>query len=73
MILSEHPAAARIPSNATLLSDAELQTVYRREFSRIRRGDYGTRLKDLCRMFCAYNDHPDNLFVVSMGSTVMDT
>lgn len=73
MILSEHPAAAKIPSNAALLSNTELQAVYKREFSRIRRGDYGTELKNLCRLFCAYNDHPDNLFVIAMGNTVMDT
>ena len=40
MVLSEHPAKAGIPSNATVVTDDEMKTLYRRELSRIRQGQY---------------------------------
>ncbi len=54
MLLSEHPAKARIPSNASVISKEELETLCARELSNIRRGLYEKEcpgLKDQCERF----------------------
>lgn len=72
MILSEHPAKAGIPSNASVLSFDEITAVYRKEYSAIQRGHYGEELKQLCNRFRLFHSKPDGVFVGSIG-TMMDT
>ncbi len=45
MVLSEHPAKARIPSDSLVISDDEREKLYLREYRRIQNGEYGTELQ----------------------------
>ena len=45
MVLSEHPAKARIPSDSLVISDDEREKLYLREYRRIQNGDYGKDLQ----------------------------
>ena len=57
MILSEHPVAAGIPSNATITESEDLDEVYLREYSRILQGSGGEELRIKAEKFngCFYN------------------
>ena len=57
MILSEHPSEAGIPSDARIVTDEEMDLLYRREFSNIKKGVYGPALRDKCTLFedCFYD------------------
>ena len=51
MVLSEHPFDAKIPSDATLVTDVELQVLYSRILVEIGEGKYGEELKSLYSAF----------------------
>ena len=57
MVLSEHPAAAGIPSNAVVVEKEEMDALYLREYSRILRGEAGDELRRKAERFsgCFYN------------------
>ena len=40
MVLSEHPTEAKIPSDASLVSDEDAAAIYRQEYVRISSGEY---------------------------------
>ena len=66
MILSEHPSAVNIPSNATNVTKEELEELYKTEFSKIRAGEYGKELQELCKDFVRFNSNPQEVFVKTM-------
>lgn len=68
MIISEHPNEAGVPSSSSLLSDADIPTVYHKEFSRIINGEYGEVLRKKAELFRAFNYNADKLFVSSLIS-----
>lgn len=72
MLLSEHPAKANIPSNASVLSDEEMAAQYKQAYSRIQRGEYGSELQQLCNHFRSFHARPDEVFLGSIGK-MMDT
>ena len=57
MVLSEHPAAAGIPSNAVVVEKEEMDALYLREYSKILRGEAGDELRRKAEKFsgCFYN------------------
>ena len=63
MILSEHPAEAGVPSNARVLSDKEMEALYRREYSRVQSGRYGNELKNMNRTFRLLHKKPNDVFL----------
>ena len=50
MILSEHPAKAGIPSDASVLSGEEMHACYKKAYSEIRKGLYGKEMLQLWRL-----------------------
>lgn len=65
MILSEHPSAARVPSDATIVDEDELKELYRQEFRKIAHGERGDDLRKKCIRFKKYNTRAEDLFVNS--------
>ncbi len=63
MVLSEHPAKARIPSDAAVLSDDEMLVQYKKIYSDIQNGRCGEALQQLCQRFRAFHDKPDAVFL----------
>ena len=57
MVLSEHPAAANIPSNAVVVEKEDMDALYLREYSKILRGEAGEGLRRKAERFsgCFYN------------------
>lgn len=57
MVLSEHPAAAGIPSDSIVVEKEEMNALYMREYSRILRGEAGEALRKKAERFsgCFYN------------------
>jgi ATP-dependent exoDNAse (exonuclease V) beta subunit len=51
MVLSEHPAAAGIPSNAVVVEDDAMYALYMREYSRILKGEAGEELRKKAERF----------------------
>ncbi len=51
MVLSEHPSAAKIPSNASVMEDEDAQALYIREYEKILDGLYGDLLQDKAKRF----------------------
>ncbi len=66
MVLSEHPAEAGVPSNARVLSDDEMAALYRREYSRLQNGQYGTELQQMNRTFRSLHSYPDDVFLKTL-------
>ena len=67
MILSEHPAKARIPSSSTLLSKEDMKAQYKKAYSEIQKGSYGPELRQLCRDFRNAQEKPDEFFYKNIG------
>ncbi len=67
MILSEHPSEAKIPSDATIMSDAEVDALYKQEFVRIRKGEYDRQLTDYAEAFQRLNRDAEDTFVKGMS------
>jgi len=65
-ILSEHPAAAGIPSDSSVRSDAEIRGVYTREYSRIAKGEYGAELQTKYQHFRKQVRNPQLIFMNGM-------
>ncbi|MBR5415635.1 MAG: UvrD-helicase domain-containing protein [Thermoguttaceae bacterium] len=63
MILSEHPSEAKIPSDARIVPDADADKVYRQQFVKIGRGDYGSELKRMAGKFKLFHSNPKDVFV----------
>ena len=57
MVLSEHPAAAGIPSNTVVVDREAMNALYLREYSKIKQGATGSVLKAKAERFsgCFYN------------------
>lgn len=70
MVLSEHPAEAKIPSNAVITSKEEMAALYFREFSSIQRGDKGKDLQKKCKRFKDYYYNAADIFISGI-STIM--
>ena len=62
-ILGEHPARAGVPSAVSLIEDTEKTGIYRREYAKLKRGEYGPEMAELFREFCAVQDKPDDAFL----------
>ena len=67
MVLSEHPAEAKIPSNAVITSKEEMAALYIREFSTIQRGDKGKELQKKCKRFKDYYYNATDIFVSGLS------
>lgn len=67
LVLREHPARARIPADAAVCPEAEMETFRRREYSRILRGEYGEKLQARGLRFCAFHRAPAKVFAGSIG------
>lgn len=61
-VLSEHPLEAKIPPDASILSDDDLAKSLSREYLRVARGEYGDVMKEKYLQFCAVNSSPDKVF-----------
>ena len=56
MLLNEHPVEAGVPASISVKSENEFLPIYKHEFIRISRGDYGEEIKQLCKNFIScYN------------------
>lgn len=51
MVLSEHPSEAGIPSDAHIVTDAEAKALFRQQYVKICRGEYGTDLAKKAKEF----------------------
>ena len=67
MVLSEHPSEAKIPSDASLVSDEDAAALYRQEYVKISAGEYGEELRALAKAFQAVNRNPQDVFVNGMS------
>ena len=63
MILSEHPSEARIPSDASIVSDEDAATIYKQQYVKICGGEYGEELKSLAGTFQALHRNAQDIFV----------
>ena len=63
MVLSEHPSEARIPSDAAIVSDEDAAAVYKQQYVKICRGEYGEELQSLARNFQALHRDAQDIFV----------
>ena len=63
IILSEHPAEAGVPSNTRILSDDEMNALFRREYSRIQSGLRGKQLQEENRTFRSLHKRADDVFL----------
>ena len=72
MILSEHPAKARIPSSSAVLSKEDMKAQYKKAYSQVQKGGYGSELRQLCRNFRNAQSSPDKFFYDHIG-TLMET
>lgn len=66
MVLSEHPAKAKIPSSAKIISEEEMEEVFLREYSEIQRGNYSEELQNLCLKFSSTRNNAASVFVALM-------
>lgn len=73
MVLSEYPTQAKIPSDATVVSDEEMSSIYKREYSDIQKGKppYGNELKLKASRFRKYVSYADEVFI-SLMNTLME-
>lgn len=72
MILSEHPARAGIPSNSCVMSEGDMQKVYKEAYTQIQRGVYGAELQQLCKRFQQVQKSGLYVFANAIG-TFMNT
>ncbi len=70
MILSEHPAKAKIPSNAAVRSDDDMYALWRKAYADILRGTYGAVLQEKATLYRTVHKQADQLFCDAM-TTVM--
>jgi ATP-dependent exoDNAse (exonuclease V) beta subunit len=63
MVLSEHPSEARIPSDASIVSDQNAEIFYKQQYVKICAGEYGSDLADLANTFRALYRNAEDVFV----------
>ncbi|MCR5502745.1 MAG: UvrD-helicase domain-containing protein [Lachnospiraceae bacterium] len=63
MVLSEHPFEAGIPSDASIVSDADAEGFYKQQYVRICAGEYGPELAKLAEAFRAFHRNAEEVFV----------
>ena len=66
MVLSEHPSAAKIPSDSVLISDVDACVMYGQYFVRICEGMYGDELAGIARTFNLLQRDGKKVFVECM-------
>lgn len=66
MVLSEHPSEAGIPSDATIMSDVDVQVLYKREYVKICEGEYGKELAEYAKSFRMLYWNAEDVFVKGM-------
>lgn len=66
MVLSEHPSAAKIPSDSSLISDVDASIMYGQYFVRICEGMYGDELAGMARTFNLLHRDGKKVFVECM-------
>ena len=67
MVLSEHPSAARIPSDASVLDADSMESRYLREYSNIIRGEYGEDLKKKAVRFASSFYNAKDVFISGLA------
>ena len=65
-LIGEHPSRAGVPSSVLLAEDAEKPGLYRREYARLKHGEYGEEMTELFRAFCSVQEKPDQAFADSI-------
>ena len=72
MVLSEHPAAAGIPSNAIVVDQSDMDALYLREYSRILQGESDDRrLKEKAERFSDYFYNSTDIFLKGINTLMM--
>lgn len=66
MLIAEHPYETGVPSDASVVPDADLDLLYKQEYIRICEGAYGEALAGLAASFHALNQSPELVFVKGM-------
>ena len=67
MILSEHPSEARIPSDASIVTDGDAAEIYKQQYVKLCEGGYGGELKDLAGTFRTLHRNAQDVFVKGMS------
>lgn len=67
MILSEHPSEAKIPSDAIVASKEAMDALYKQEYVKICKGEYGSELAKQARAFKSLNKKAEDAFVKGMS------
>ena len=62
-LLGEYPILAGVPSALALTDDSAKPGIYRREYARLKRKEYGEEITALFREFCSVQKDPDNAFL----------
>lgn len=63
MLLSEHPSEAKIPSDATIMSDLDAQVLYKQIYVKICDGEFGEELRGLSRTYRALYRNAEEIFI----------
>ncbi len=66
MVLSEHPAAAGIPSNSVVTEKEEMDDLFRREYSKVLRGEAGEALRKKAERFSNLFYNAQDIFLKGM-------
>jgi ATP-dependent exoDNAse (exonuclease V) beta subunit len=66
MVLSEHPSEAGISSDSTIVSDVDVETIYKQQYVKICDGDYGKEIQDFAKGFRSVNRSAEEVFVKGM-------
>lgn len=72
MILSEHPMAAGVPSNSSVVSDDEMEQLLRREYANIAQGKCSTELTEKYKEFVKYNSFYAESNFIQGASFILD-
>ena len=67
LVLGEHPSEAHIPSDASIVTDEEMEGILKQEFVKILGGVYGKELAERGRSFSAIHWNAEEVFVEGMG------
>lgn len=70
VILSEHPSDAKIPSDAAIISDEEMEAILKQEYVRLFNGEYGEEMRQYARAFAHVHRDPREIFVTIMKQFV---
>lgn len=62
MILSEHPKEAGILSNAAIVSESAVTSVYKQEYINIIKGKYGPEIREKAKLFHKINKNAQDVF-----------